>query len=64
MGKVTGKTQIETDNSLLKNVGFGLRFAPSRANAGTVLHLDVAAPINREDNIDSIQWLFTVKNRF
>ena len=64
MGKVTGKTQIETDNSLLKNVGFGLRFAPSRANAGTVLHLDVAAPINREDNIDSVQWLFTVKNRF
>lgn len=63
-GKVTGQAQVETNNSLLKNVGFGLRLAPSRANAGTVLHLDVAAPIGREDNIDSVQWLFTVKNRF
>lgn len=63
-GKVTGAAQVETDNSFLKNVGFGLRLAPSRANAGTVLHLDVAAPIGKEDNIDSVQWLFTVKNRF
>ena len=64
VGKVTGKAQVNVDNSLLKNVGMGLRLAPSRANAGTVLHLDIAAPINKEDNIDSVQWLFMVKNRF
>ena len=63
-GKVTGKAQVNVDNSLLKNIGMGLRLAPSRANAGIVLHLDIAAPINKEDNIDSVQWLFTVKNRF
>ncbi len=63
-GKVTGKAQVNVDNSLLKNIGMGLRLAPSRANAGIILHLDIAAPINKEDNIDSVQWLFTVKNRF
>ncbi|WP_430270563.1 hypothetical protein [Pseudoalteromonas phenolica] len=63
-GKVTGKAQVNVDNSLLKNIGLGLRLAPSRANAGIMLHLDIAAPINREENIDSVQWLFTVKNRF
>ncbi len=48
----------------LHNVGLGLRLAPSRANSDLMLHLDVAVPINRPDDVDSIQWLFTVKNRF
>ena len=64
IGKVSGSTLIDTDNSALHNVGLGLRFAPSKANAGTVLHLDIAFPLNREDDIDKVQWLFTVKNRF
>ncbi|MFY8273483.1 BamA/TamA family outer membrane protein [Pseudoalteromonas sp. SSDWG2] len=47
-----------------QNVGLGLRLAPSRANAGTVIHFDVARPINRPDDVDSLQWLITVKNSF
>lgn len=54
-----------TNGGVLQNVGVGLRLAPSRANAGTVIHLDIAAPINKQDDdIDSVQWLVTVKNTF
>ncbi|MEM6511304.1 MAG: ShlB/FhaC/HecB family hemolysin secretion/activation protein, partial [Pseudomonadota bacterium] len=53
------------NGNVLQNVGVGLRLAPSRANAGTVIHLDIAAPINKQDDdIDSVQWLVTVKNTF
>ncbi|WP_230090585.1 hypothetical protein [Pseudoalteromonas rubra] len=54
----------QIQGQFLKNIGVGLRLAPSRANSGLVLHLDVAAPLDGPDNIDSVQWLFTVKNRF
>ncbi|WP_158678850.1 POTRA domain-containing protein [Pseudoalteromonas sp. T1lg75] len=46
------------------NLGFGLRLAPSRANAGAVIHLDVARPINRSDDVDPLQWLVSVKKSF
>ncbi|MEM0515503.1 POTRA domain-containing protein [Pseudoalteromonas sp. YIC-827] len=46
------------------NIGFGLRLAPSRANAGAVIHLDVARPINRSDDVDPLQWLVSVKKTF
>ncbi len=46
------------------NFGVGLRLAPSRANAGTVIHLDVARPLNRPDDVDPLQWLVTVKKSF
>ncbi|OHU97788.1 hypothetical protein BIW53_01375 [Pseudoalteromonas byunsanensis] len=64
IGRVRGHSLVNSDPNYLKNIGMGLRLAPSRANAGLVLHLDVAAPINGPENIDGIQWLFTVKNRF
>ncbi|MBB1295126.1 MAG: POTRA domain-containing protein [Pseudoalteromonas rhizosphaerae] len=52
------------NGQVLKNIGIGLRLAPSRANAGTVIHLDIAAPLDKSDDVDSIQWLVTVKNSF
>lgn len=55
---------IEGNESVLKNVGIGLRLAPSRANSDIMVHIDLATPINGPDNVDSIQWLLTVKNRF
>ncbi|MBQ4862265.1 hypothetical protein J8L98_11255 [Pseudoalteromonas sp. MMG013] len=64
IGRVRGNTLVHSDPNYLKNLGAGLRLAPSRANAGLVLHLDVAAPLNGPDDVDNVQWLFTVKNRF
>ncbi|WP_372760992.1 BamA/TamA family outer membrane protein [Pseudoalteromonas sp.] len=52
------------NNQVLKNVGVGLRLAPSRANAGTVIHIDIAAPLDKFDDVDSVQWLVNVKNTF
>lgn len=49
---------------LLSNVGVGLRFAPSRATAKTVVHFDIAVPLSQTENIDSVQYLLTVKNTF
>lgn len=58
-------TQYQVENTpVLKNVGLGLRLAPSRANAGTMIHLDIAAPLNKYDDVDSVQWLLSVKNSF
>ncbi|KZN35171.1 hypothetical protein N475_03480 [Pseudoalteromonas luteoviolacea DSM 6061] len=64
IGRVDGKALFVENSKFYKNVGFGLRMAPSRANSGLVLHLDLAAPINKPDKVDSVQWHFTVKNRF
>lgn len=52
------------NGQVLKNVGIGLRLAPSRANAGTVIHIDIAAPLDKRDDVDSVQWLVSVKNAF
>jgi len=52
------------NGQVLKNVGVGLRLAPSRANAGPVIHLDIAAPLDKDDDVVSIQWLVTVKNTY
>lgn len=52
------------NGQVLKNAGIGLRLAPSRANAGTVIHIDIAAPLDKSDDVDSVQWLVTVKNSF
>ncbi|MBB1349048.1 MULTISPECIES: BamA/TamA family outer membrane protein [unclassified Pseudoalteromonas] len=49
---------------VLKNVGVGLRLAPSRANSGTMIHIDIAAPVDSYDDVDSVQWLVSVKNTF
>ncbi|TLX51174.1 hypothetical protein CWC31_07545 [Pseudoalteromonas ruthenica] len=52
------------DTHFRHNYGVGLRLAPSRANAGTVIHIDVARAINRPDDVDPVQWLVTVKKSF
>ena len=58
-----GKNNGE-NNHVLKNVGVGLRLAPSRANAGTMIHIDVAAPLDSDGDADSVQWLVNVKKSF
>ena len=46
---------------VLKDVGFGLRLSPSRSSGKSILHLDVAFPLDGDDTIDSVQWLVTTK---
>jgi len=49
---------------LLKDVGFGLRLSPSRSGRGTLIHFDVAFPLDGNGDIDRIQWLVTTKETF
>ncbi len=52
------------DLGVLTDVGFGLRVAPSRSGRGTMVHLDVAFPLDRDGTFESVQWLVTSKETF
>ena len=47
---------------VLKDVGLGLRLSPSRSSKGTIVHLDVAYPLDGDS--DKIQWLVTSRETF
>lgn len=48
----------------LTDVGFGLRFAPTRGSADEVFHLDIAFPLNGDPTIDDVQILLESKSSF
>jgi outer membrane protein assembly factor BamA len=58
----------DQDNGLnagnLANIGFGIRLAPTKSNIGQVIHLDLAVPLDKDDDIDDVQFLITVKDTF
>ncbi len=45
----------------LKDVGVGLRLSSSRSGFGTVVHFDVAFPLDGDRSIRSVQYLVTTK---
>jgi len=48
----------------LRDVGFGLRFAPTRTGARKILHLDIAFPLDGDGSIDNVQILLESKKSF
>lgn len=48
----------------LTDVGFGLRFAPTRSSARKMVHLDVAFPLGGDESIDNVQILLESKRGF
>jgi hypothetical protein len=48
----------------LRDVGVGLRLHSSRSGLGTMLHLDVAVPLDRDGGIESVQWLVRTAETF
>ncbi len=48
----------------LSDVGFGLRFAPTRFGTKKIIHLDIAFPLNGDPGIDSVQILLKAKSSF
>lgn len=48
----------------LTDVGFGLRFAPTRSSARKMIHLDVAFPLGGDESIDNVQILLESKRGF
>jgi hypothetical protein len=48
----------------LADVGVGLRLGSARSALGNVLHIDLAMPLNRPTDIDSLQLLIETKKSF
>lgn len=48
----------------LKDVGLGLRLAPTRASGRDIIHIDVAFPLDGDPSIDSVQFLIQSKRNF
>jgi outer membrane protein assembly factor BamA len=48
----------------LKDIGIGLRLAPTRASGRDVIHIDVAFPLDGDPTIDSVQFLIQSKRSF
>jgi hypothetical protein len=48
----------------LKDLGVGLRLGSSRSSRGSVVHLDVAFPLDRQRSIRAVQYLVTTSETF
>ena len=48
----------------LKNVGLGLRLAPTRSSGRDIVHIDLAFPLDGDPSIDDIQFLIESKRSF
>ncbi len=45
------------DFGVLKDIGIGLRLSPTRSGGKTMVHLDVAFPLDGDGSFESVQWL-------
>lgn len=52
------------DREILKDVGIGLRIGSSRSSSGTLVHLDLAFPLDGDDRIERVQWLVSTSESF
>jgi len=65
VGRVWGEDARGTPNlGTLYDIGIGLRFASPRASSGSVLHVDLAFPINGPEGVDSVQLSIERKSSF
>jgi outer membrane protein assembly factor BamA len=65
VGRTWGENPIGEPNfGWLKDVGFGLRLAPTRFSTNKVAHIDFAFPLDGDPSIDSVQILLEAKSSF
>ena len=65
VGRTWGRgTTGAASDGLLKDVGFGLRFANSRSAFGNVIHVDLAFPLGAPTGIDKVQFIVETKVSF
>jgi len=53
-----------SNGDVLANAGVGLRLNSSRAEKGSVIHIDLAVPFMDDDDVDDYQFLIRVRDRF
>jgi outer membrane translocation and assembly module TamA len=59
-----GDGKVAADRRLLKDVGIGLRFGSSRSARGSMIHLDLAYPLDGGRDARSLQWLVSTSETF
>jgi hypothetical protein len=59
-----GENQNPVNAGWLSDVGFGLRILSARTAFGNVWHADVAFPLDADDSIKSVQFLFKTRVSF
>jgi hypothetical protein len=65
MGRTWGTTLVPTPQlGLLKDVGAGLRLGNQRSSFGSVIHIDLAVPLDRTASISSLQFLVSTQQSF
>jgi outer membrane protein assembly factor BamA len=65
VGRTWGDNPLGEQNyGWLRDVGFGLRFAPTRFNKAKVAHLDFAFPLDGDASIDDVQILLRTRKGF
>jgi hypothetical protein len=65
VGRVGGRDPRATEPlGTLYNVGAGLRLTSPRASGRNVLHVDLAFPLKRQPDIDSVQFVIETKSSF
>jgi hypothetical protein len=55
---------VEDSKGVLRDVGVGLRLGISRSSVGTVLHIDLAYPIDRAAPMRKVQVNVELKRSF
>jgi len=65
MGRTWGSTLVPTPQlGVLRDVGVGLRLGNARSSFGSVIHIDLAAPLDRTASISSLQFLVSTHQTF
>ena len=65
VGRTWGDHPIDGERlGWLSDVGFGLRLAPTRTGTRSIVHIDLAFPLNGDDSIDSVQLVIESKRSF
>jgi len=60
-----GDGKMSADRRLLRDIGLGLRIGSSRSSArATMVHIDLAFPLDGSRDIKSLQWLVSSKDTF
>ena len=66
MGRTWGDRTLgpQEPQTLLKDIGIGLRLGASKTSLGNVLHIDLAFPLDGSGSIDDVQLLVETKASF
>ena len=59
-----GQPGSSSQAGLLRDIGFGLRISGDRSGLGRMVHLDVAVPLDGDQQIDDFQFLISTKKSF